>query len=62
MHARNVKKDIHANERGILDMQKDQFIEEFVISCKISENTARDQIRAALAKSSENIKPKKPAF
>jgi RNA polymerase-interacting CarD/CdnL/TRCF family regulator len=62
MHARNVRKDIHANERGILDLQKDQFVEEFVISCQIPENTARDQIRAALAKSSENIKPKKPAF
>jgi RNA polymerase-interacting CarD/CdnL/TRCF family regulator len=62
MHARNVRKDIHANERGILDMQKDQFIEEFMISCQIPEKTARDQIRAALEKSSENIKPKKPAF
>lgn len=62
MHARNVRKDIHANERGILDIQKDQFIEEFVISCQISEITAREQIRVALAKSSENIKPKKPAF
>lgn len=62
MHARNVKKDIHANERGILDMQKDQFIEEFIISCQIPEKTAREQIRVALAKSSENIKPKKPAF
>ncbi|MBM3137022.1 MAG: hypothetical protein FJZ98_02420 [Chloroflexi bacterium] len=62
MHARNVRKDIHANERGILDQQKDQFVEEFVVSCQIPEKTARDQIRIALAKSNENTKRKKPAF
>ena len=62
IHARNFKKDIHANERGMLEDIKDQFVEEFMVSCQISEKTARAQIKDALEKSCANIKPKKPAF
>lgn len=62
IHARNFRKDIHANERGMLEELKDQFVEEFMVSCQISEETARAQIKDALEKSCANIKPKKPAF
>jgi RNA polymerase-interacting CarD/CdnL/TRCF family regulator len=62
IHARNFRKDIHANERGMLEELKDQFVDEFMVSCQVSEKTARAQIKEALDKSCANIKPKKPAF
>jgi len=62
MHARNFRKDIHANERGMLEELKDQFVEEFVVSCQVPEKIVREQIKDALDKSCANIKPKKPAF
>lgn len=62
IHARNVRKDIHANERGILEALKIQFIDECILACQMSEQDARDQLQDALKKSCTNIKPKKPAF
>ncbi len=62
MNGRNVRKDIHSNERNILETQKDQFINEFALACQVSENDARDQVRSALEKSSVNLKHKKPLF
>lgn len=62
INARNVRKDIHANERGILETLKNQFVNEFALSCQLNEHNARDQMQEALKKSSVNLKPKKPAF
>ena len=62
INARNVRKDIHANEKGILETLKGQFVNELALSCQVSENDARDKMQEALKKSSANVKPKKPAF
>lgn len=62
IHARNVRKDIHANEKGILDTLKGQFVNELSLANDISEQEAWEMMREALKKSSANVKPKKPAF
>lgn len=62
INGRNMRKDIHANEKGILENLKIQFINEFAVSCQLTEQAARTRVQDALKKSSLNIKPKKPAF
>ena len=62
MNGRNIRKDIHSNERDILETQKNQFIGEFALACQVTENSARDEVRSALDKSGLNLKPKKPIF
>lgn len=62
LNARNVQKDIHVNERKILDTLQQQFINEWVLACHIKPDYAANEMRKALKKSSANIKPKKPIF
>lgn len=62
MYARDVEKDVHVNERKILDTLQDQFINEWVAACGIDPETAMDQLRKALNLSSANLKRKKSHF
>jgi CarD family transcriptional regulator len=62
MYARNVQKDIHVNEKKILDTLSQQFINEWVAACDISYDEAQAELRKALKKSSVNLKPKKSPF
>jgi RNA polymerase-interacting CarD/CdnL/TRCF family regulator len=62
MHARDVQKDMHVNEKKILDNLQRQFLTEWVQSCHIPLEEARAQLREALNKSSASLTPKKPAF
>lgn len=60
--ARNVQKNIHINEKKILDTLHQQFINEWVAACDISYDKAQVELRKALKKSSINLKHKKPIF
>jgi RNA polymerase-interacting CarD/CdnL/TRCF family regulator len=62
IHARNVQKDIHINEKSLLELLTQQFIHEWVVACKINENEARAELREALKESSVHLKPKKSPF
>ena len=59
MHARDVQKDVHINEKKILDTMKQQFINEWNAACDISVEEAREHLREALKKSCANLKTKK---
>jgi len=60
--ARDVEKNIHINEKRILDILSQQFINEFEAACDISNENARMELRKALKESSVNLKRKKPSF
>jgi len=62
MHARDVQKDIHINERKILETLKQQFVNERVAACGVDAEQAWTELRQALKKSSQNLKPKKKMF
>jgi len=62
IHARNVQKDIHINEKSQLELLSKQFIHEWVVACDISESKARAELREALKESSVHLKPKKSPF
>ena len=62
IHARNVQKDIHINEKSQLELLSQQFIHEWVVACDISESQARAELREALKESSVHLKPKKSPF
>ena len=59
MYARNVQKDVHINEKKILDTMQQQFINEWTAACEISEDDARKNLRKALKDSVAQIKSKK---
>lgn len=58
MHARDAQKDVHINEKKILDNMKQQFINEWTAACEISMEDARSQLRQALKKSCEKLNSK----
>ena len=62
LYARNVQRDIHINEKKILEKLQTQFVDEWVIACRIEPETAWNRMRTALKKSSANLKAKKPIF
>ncbi|MDP2964632.1 MAG: CarD family transcriptional regulator [Pelolinea sp.] len=62
LHARDVQKDMHVNEKKILENLERQFVNEWVQSCHIPQEEARAQMRDALNRSSVNLVHKKPAF
>ncbi len=62
MHARDVEKDVHVNERKILDTLEDQFINEWVAACGIDPEEAQGELRNALKQSSVHLKIKKNRF
>jgi len=62
LNARNVQKDIHVNEKKILDTLQQQFINEWVLACHVNPEFAANEMRKALRKSSANLKPKKSVF
>lgn len=59
MNARNVMKDIHINEKKILETLQQQFINEWVAACNIDGEEARAEMRQALKKSTASLKTKK---
>ena len=60
--ARNVQKDIHINEKKILENLQQQFVNELMESEGINENEAKKRLQEALKLSCVNLKPKKPVF
>jgi len=62
LYARNVQRDIHINEKKILEKLQAQFVDEWVIACRIEPEAAWTRMRTALKKSSANLKAKKPVF
>ena len=62
LHARDVQKDMHVNEKKILENLQRQFVNEWVQSCNIPMEKARAQLLEALNLSSANLVHKKPAF
>jgi len=62
IHARDVQKDIHINEKSLLELLSQQFINEWEAACDISDSKARAELRQALNESSINLKPKKSPF
>jgi CarD family transcriptional regulator len=62
LHARDVQKDMHVNEKKILENLQRQFQNEWVQSCHISPEDARTRVHEALDRSSVNLVHKKPAF
>lgn len=55
LHARNVKRDIHVNEKRILDTLKQQFVNEYAKVFGVKPEEASTELREALKKSSANI-------
>ncbi len=62
IHARDLQKDIHINEKKILENLISQFLEEWQESTGIDTKAARQQLNDALKKSCVNLKPKKTGF
>jgi CarD family transcriptional regulator len=62
LHARDVQKDMHVNEKKILENLQRQFQNEWVQSCQITSEEARTRVHDALDHSSANLVHKKPAF
>src|SRR4030066_1156555 len=62
LHARDIQKDMHVNEKKILENLERQFINEWVQSCRITAEEARAQLSGALSRGSANLVHKKPAF
>jgi RNA polymerase-interacting CarD/CdnL/TRCF family regulator len=62
LYARDVQKDMHVNEKKILENLERQFVNEWVQSCHITPEDARAQLSGALGRSSANLVHKKPAF
>jgi CarD family transcriptional regulator len=58
MHARDFQKDVHINEKKILDTLKRQFINEWVAACQISHDEAEGMMDEALQKSISKLKIK----
>jgi CarD family transcriptional regulator len=56
MYARDVQKDVHINEKKILDTLKRQFLNEWIAACKISYDEAESLLDQALQKSIEKLK------
>ncbi len=55
MYARDIQKDVHINERKILDNLQKQFINEWAAACGINESEAQSQLRKALKESSTHL-------
>jgi RNA polymerase-interacting CarD/CdnL/TRCF family regulator len=53
LHARNRKKRLHVNEKRILEKIKEQFINEWSVSAKISKAEAVNKLSDALLKSTK---------
>ena len=62
IHARDLQKDIHINEKKILENLISQFLREWVEATGIEIKSARLQLHEALVKSSAHLKPKKSVF
>ena len=62
IHARDLQKDIHINEKKILENLISQFLREWVEATGIEAKSARQQMHEALSKSCANLKPKKSVF
>jgi len=58
MYARDVQKDVHINEKKILDTLKRQFINEWTAACEISSDEAEILLDQALQKSISKLKTK----
>jgi CarD family transcriptional regulator len=58
MHARDVQKDVHINEKKILETLKRQFINEWVAACEIAREDAENQMEQALQKCISKLKIK----
>ena len=56
MHARDVQKDMHINEKKILDTLEKQFVNEWAAACNISTNEAQTMLRKALKQSCSFLK------
>ena len=59
MYARDIQKDVHINEKKILDTIMQQFINEWNAACGINAEEARTLLRKALEKSCTNLKARK---
>lgn len=59
MYARNACKDIHINEKRILETLQQQFINEWVVACDIEPEDAHIELRKALKESSVRFKSRK---
>lgn len=62
MYARDYQKDVHINEKKILDTLQQQFINEWVATGGIQYEEAQDALRKALKKSVANLKEKRRLF
>jgi CarD family transcriptional regulator len=51
MYARDVQKDVHINEKKILDTLQKQFINEWIAACEIDQDEAEAVLRKSLKKS-----------
>jgi CarD family transcriptional regulator len=58
MHARDLQKDVHINEKKILDTLKRQFVNEWVAACQIAREEAQKKLNLALQASAAQIKIK----
>ena len=58
MYARDVQKDVHINEKKILETLKRQFINEWVAACEMDRDEAENQMDQALQKSISKLKIK----
>lgn len=60
--ARDLQKDLHINEKKILENLQRQFMNELKEAEGIDEREAQKRIKEALKESCANLKPKKPIF
>jgi RNA polymerase-interacting CarD/CdnL/TRCF family regulator len=56
INGRNGRKSIEFNEKNTLQKLKSQFVEEFMLVCKLNNQTAQTRLEKALQKSSEAAK------
>ncbi len=59
MYARDVQKDVHINEKKILDTLQKQFINEWIAACEIDQDEAEAVLRKSLKKSIAQLDQKK---
>jgi len=60
--ARDIQKDLHINEKKILENLQRQFLNELKEAEGIDESQAQQKIKEALKQSSANLKPRKSIF
>jgi len=58
MYARSAQKDVHINEKKVLEGLQQQFVNEWTAACEISADEAKAKLRKALKESLTKIKAK----